>query len=256
MMGKAAKKVMLVGRATTFMVGLAVILALTVGLASTALAGTGIGARLDLGKTNTVNAVTKLVGSVAGPSLQIDNNSTNATATALDLQVEPGKAPMKVNSEAKVANLNADKLDGKSEADFYAAGSKVADSAHADQADSAASAQSAQNAATLDGKSANEVGVNGLERVMAISANDSDSPKALNAICPAGKVVVGSGYNIQGGTRSMGTDQHQTDISVTGMTPSDPADPTDDQVFVTAHEEEPTSGSWILRAFVTCATAP
>ena len=107
------KKVMLVGRATVFLVGLAVILALSVGLASTALAGTGVGATFNLGQTNTVNAISKLVGSVAGPSLQIDNNSTNAAATALDLQVEPGKAPMKVNSGAQVANLNADKVDGK-----------------------------------------------------------------------------------------------------------------------------------------------
>jgi hypothetical protein len=58
-----------------------------------------------------VNAITKLVGSVAGPSLQIDNNSADANATALDLQVESGRAPMKVNSSAKVANLNSDKLD-------------------------------------------------------------------------------------------------------------------------------------------------
>ncbi len=65
---KIYEKVMLVGRATTFTVGLAVILALSVGLASTALAGTGVGARFQLGQTNTVNAITKLVGSVVGPS--------------------------------------------------------------------------------------------------------------------------------------------------------------------------------------------
>jgi len=105
-------KVVWFGRATTFLVGLAVILALTVGLASTALAGTGVGSAFNLGKTNTVNAISKLVGSVAGSSLLIDNNSTNSAATALDLQVEAGKAPMKVNSGARVANLNADKLDG------------------------------------------------------------------------------------------------------------------------------------------------
>jgi hypothetical protein len=62
--------------------------------------------------TNSVDAITTLVGSVAGPSLRIDNNSINAAATALDLQVEPGKAPMKVNSGTKVTNLNADKVDG------------------------------------------------------------------------------------------------------------------------------------------------
>src|SRR3712207_555741 len=128
------KKVVWLGRATTFVVGLAVILALTVGLASTALAGTGIGARFDLGKTNMVNAVTRLVGSVGGPSLTIDNNSATGAATALNLQVEAGKAPMKVNSGAKVADLNADEVDGKS---------------------------------------ASEIGVNGLAPVAARSATDS-----------------------------------------------------------------------------------
>jgi hypothetical protein len=113
MLANTTKKVMLVGKATTFMVGLAVILALTVGLASSALAGTGVGATFNLGKTNTVNAITKLAGSVVGPSLTIDNNSADPSATALDLQVEPGKAPMKVNSGTKVPNLNSDTVDGK-----------------------------------------------------------------------------------------------------------------------------------------------
>src|SRR5215204_2221575 len=99
------KKVVWLGRATMFCIGLAVILALSVGLASAALAGTGVGARFDLGKTNTVNAVSSLVGSIAGPSLLIDNNSTGTGATALDLRVEPGKVPMKINSGAKVGNL-------------------------------------------------------------------------------------------------------------------------------------------------------
>ena len=59
-----------------------------------------------------------------------------------------GQAPMTVNFSGKVANLNADQLDGKSEADFYAAGSKVTDSSHADNA---------TNANTLDGKRANQL---------------------------------------------------------------------------------------------------
>ena len=115
------EKVMFVGRATTFVADLAVMVALTAGLASTALAGTGVGARFDLGKVNRVNAVTRLVGSVAGPSLQIDNNSADAAATALDLQVEPGKAPMSVNSDGRVANLNADKIDGQDSGAFMPA---------------------------------------------------------------------------------------------------------------------------------------
>jgi hypothetical protein len=119
MIGFIFGKVMWVGRATVFLVGLALILALTVGLASAALAGTGVGATYNLGKTNAVNAVTTLIGSVAGPSLKVDNNSADANATALNLQVEPGKAPMKINSSAKVANLNSDKLDGKNSTAFF-----------------------------------------------------------------------------------------------------------------------------------------
>ena len=87
-------------RTTTFMVGLAVS-SPHGGVASAALAGTGVGARFDLGKTNTVTRRNKLVGSVAGTHLLIDNNSTTPPATALDLQVEAGKAPMKVNSGTK-----------------------------------------------------------------------------------------------------------------------------------------------------------
>ncbi len=100
------------GRGTATVMGLAMLPALTVGLASTALAGTGVGARFDLGKTNAVNQISKLVGSVARPSLQIDNNSTASGSTALDLQVEKGKPPLKVNSTTNVAGLNADTLDG------------------------------------------------------------------------------------------------------------------------------------------------
>lgn len=108
----------LVGRTAVSLAGLAMILALAVGMASTALAGTGAGSRFDLGKTNAVNTVTKLVGSVAGPSLQVDNNSGGSGATALDLRVEPGKAPLKVDSDVKVANLNADRVDGKDSSQF------------------------------------------------------------------------------------------------------------------------------------------
>ena len=52
------------GRGTATMMSLAMLLAVSVGLASTALAGTCVGARFDLGKTNTVNAISSLVGSV------------------------------------------------------------------------------------------------------------------------------------------------------------------------------------------------
>jgi hypothetical protein len=56
------------------------------------------------------------VGSVAGPSLTVDNNSSGPGAKALNLQTEEGKPPMKVNSSKKVAKLNTVKLDGQDSA--------------------------------------------------------------------------------------------------------------------------------------------
>ena len=117
-MKKTYEKAMRIARGTALPLGVAVMLSLVLGLATTAVAGTGAGAVFNLGQTNTVNAMSKLVGSIAGPNLVIDNNSNDARATALNLQVEAGKAPMKVNSGAKVANLNSDKLDGIDSAAF------------------------------------------------------------------------------------------------------------------------------------------
>ena len=131
-------KMLWLGRGTVTVMGLAMLLALTVGLASTALAGTGVGARLDLGKNNAVNALTTLVGSVAGPSLKIDNNSTASGATALRLEVEPGKPPMTVNSTVEVQGLNVDSLDGKNSSEFLLEGQTAADAAKLDGKDPAA----------------------------------------------------------------------------------------------------------------------
>jgi hypothetical protein len=212
-MSSVVKKVMFVGRATVFMVGLAVILALTVGVASAAFGANG--GNFILGQTNAATAITRLAGAagVAGPSLQIDNNSTNAAATALDLQVEAGKAPMKVNSDTQVANLNADKVDGKS---------------------------------------AGEIGVNGLERVSSATPTNSDSGKVAIASCPTGKVLVGSGYNINGGVSGNFPNQ-EADVVIDEMTPLFQAGQT---VVVEAYEEEPTSANWSVIAFAVCATAP
>jgi hypothetical protein len=114
MLRATVSKVMWVGRATVFLVGLAVIMAVVLGLATAALAGTGVGAAFDLGKINTVNRLSQLVGSTDNAMLRLDNNNTGTGATALNLQVEPGHAPMQVNSTTKVARLNADAVDGAS----------------------------------------------------------------------------------------------------------------------------------------------
>jgi hypothetical protein len=101
------------GRTTSTMFGLALVVALVVGVASAAYGANG--GNFILGTlNNTATAITKLTGTVGGgPALQVSNPSTATGSTALDLQVATGKAPMKVNSPTKVASLNADRVDGK-----------------------------------------------------------------------------------------------------------------------------------------------
>jgi type IV pilus assembly protein PilA len=135
--------------------GLALVLALIFGLARAALSATG--SNFVLGKANEATTVTKLTSTVAGPALTLVNQSTDAAATALNINVASGNAPLRVNAAAGTAtNLSADELDGKDSSAFYAQGSKVADSSRADRADSAASASSAADADLLDGKDSSE----------------------------------------------------------------------------------------------------
>lgn len=117
MLNKIASKAMRIARGTALAMGAAVMLALVLGVATTALAGTGFGATFNLGQLNGVNAVSRLVGGVSGPMLLVDNNGSGP---ALDLRVGPSNtapaaktvAPMKVDSQARVTNLNADEIDG------------------------------------------------------------------------------------------------------------------------------------------------
>ena len=120
MSGSIVSKVMWLGKAAVFLVGFAVILVLGLGATTTALAGTGIGATFNLGKKNTVDRLSALVGSTDKALLFIANNSTGTNATALDLRVTSGLAPMSVNSSTKVSNLNADFVDGRNASSFLA----------------------------------------------------------------------------------------------------------------------------------------
>jgi hypothetical protein len=126
MLNRMASKAVRIARGTALALGATVMLALILGVATTALAGTGVGAPFNLGQVNKVNAVSKLVGGIAGSMLVVDNNGSGS---ALDLQVGPSTtapadksvAPMKVDSQARVDNLNADELDGKDSSQFMTA---------------------------------------------------------------------------------------------------------------------------------------
>ena len=90
-------KVMWVGRATVFLVGFAVILALVFGVASTALGADGN--FFKLGQRNVAQSVSTLIKQGTGP--------------ALALQVGANQPPLTVNPAAGTATgLSADELDG------------------------------------------------------------------------------------------------------------------------------------------------
>jgi hypothetical protein len=87
------------------------LLALFLNLAGVAYAATG--GNLILGSSNSAGKRTSLSASIADRSLQLTNTSASAGASALGLTVAKGHAPLVVSSgAAKVANLNADTLDG------------------------------------------------------------------------------------------------------------------------------------------------
>ena len=135
------------GRATSAVVGLAVVLALVVGVSSQALAGDFD--PLKIGSLrNVATKTTQLVGKVAsGEALVLKNPSGGS---ALGLQVDAGKAPLKVNPEAGTATgLSADEIDGKDSSAFLGKTEKAQAAAHAD---------TAGDSDTLDGRDSGELG--------------------------------------------------------------------------------------------------
>jgi len=93
-------------------------LALFVALGGTTYAATG--GNFLLGKSNTASSKSTLSAPIGDKALAVTNNSTAAGASALGLNVAKGHPPFKVNSGAKVAKLNADKLDGIDSSQFPA----------------------------------------------------------------------------------------------------------------------------------------
>ena len=92
------------------------------------------GGPLVLGGSNATNRSTRLGSSAAhGPTLALKNTGGQAAAS---FSVKRGVSPFTIGSATKVANLNADLLDGTDSTGFYAAGSKVVDADRLDGFDS------------------------------------------------------------------------------------------------------------------------
>ena len=138
MVRSALGKVAWVGRTASMVFGLALVMALVLGVAGMAFGANG--QNFILGKLkNTATSVTGLVGNVdGGAALRVTNPNAGANDTALDLRVQAGEAPMRVNSTTRVAKLNA------------------ASAGRAVSAASADNATNAQDANTLDGKDSSE----------------------------------------------------------------------------------------------------
>jgi hypothetical protein len=121
LMQTIAKRAARVGRSVALAIGVGVVLALVLGAATVALAAVP-GDPFRLSRLNAVDAVSRLVGNVPGPMLVVDNDSEAANARALDLRVEPGRAPLVTSPDAgKATNLDADELDGQDSTAFFPA---------------------------------------------------------------------------------------------------------------------------------------
>ncbi|WP_341720073.1 hypothetical protein QQG74_10350 [Micromonospora sp. FIMYZ51] len=86
--------------------------------------------------------------------------------------------------------------------------------------------------------------VPGLVRIAAVSATNSASFRSVTATCPAGKVLTGTGYEINGALGEVVVD----DLRPNGSTISAPT-----AVTVGAYEADPLAGNWNVTAYAICA---
>jgi hypothetical protein len=160
------------------------IIALFVALGGAGMAATG--GNFILGKANSATSTTSLAASVAGKALQVSNASTATGATALGLYATSGHAPFTVNTGIKVANLNADRVDGRDANYFLPATGTAA------------------NASNLGGQPASYYlpvagSVRGWTYAIAQLTLTAPSDGSQTASCPTGDYVLGGGWSVATG---------------------------------------------------------
>jgi hypothetical protein len=97
---------------------------------------------------------------------------------------------------------------------------------------------------TADAICANPVA--GLVRVSASSASNSNDFRSVTATCPAGKVLTGAGFELNGATGEGVVDDFR---------PSGGAATAPTSVLVGAYEEDAFAGNWSNTTYAICATA-
>ena len=119
---------------------------------------------------------------------------TNTRGIPISLVAKSGYAPLKVNTSVKVANLNADKLDGVSAESFLRTTSTAYNSARLGGKAETAFALAAGQFAYVDGADA------GAGQMLIDWDFDGTDDSVLSwASCPAGTTVVSGGYDIDPG---------------------------------------------------------
>jgi hypothetical protein len=160
----AASKVAWVGRTTSVVFGLALVMALVFGVATMAMGATG--GNFLLGKKNVADAISTLVKQGPGP--------------ALSLVVEDNQPPLKVNATAgKATNLNADKVDGLTAEEL----------------------RGPQGATGPQGPPG-PPGLSGYQQVNTLVALENSAFKSVEVSCPSGKRLLGGGYGFLNGAAS------------------------------------------------------
>jgi hypothetical protein len=100
-------------RSPSFVVSLAALVIVLGGVGYSATGGNFI-----LGVPNAATSQTRLVASINGAAVRIDNPSTGAAALGLNIVTDATRPPLRVTSTAKVDRLNVDFLDGLSSENF------------------------------------------------------------------------------------------------------------------------------------------
>jgi hypothetical protein len=174
-------------RVTSIVVGLAVMVGLLAGVASFAVAapsGTTTATAVLKGVTNTANAVTTLINSGTGP--------------ALGLQVQQGNAPLAVNSDTKVANLNADKLDGLDSGAFLGANGTAANAdtlEGKDSTDFLGATAKAADSDKLDGKDSKDfLSIHPADSHIYFITRQNGGSSTQTVFCRAGDILLNGGF--------------------------------------------------------------
>jgi hypothetical protein len=199
-MNRSAKKMLLSifrrafarGKVTNMVI---VVVALMLAIVTPALAATG--GNFILGKANEATSITRLTANIADPAMKLINTNTSTAATALRLQTAASNPPMTVNSETKVDNLNADKVDGLDSTELQGqTGATGPAGPKGDAGDTGATGPQGDQGPPGQKGDTGAPGISGYERVSQEFFGLADSNTTGEVDCPGSKKVLGGGVSV------------------------------------------------------------